>query len=57
MKTCKNPRVVACMAAGLLLAGCGRADKPVTTDPTERGLTAIAVAIVVAAVIRGVMNK
>lgn len=48
--------------AALLSVGCGSGTEisdtwKTITDPTARGLTKVAVAIVAAAIIRGVMHK
>ena len=41
-----------------ILTGCAGATGNVqATDPTERGLSYVAAAIITAAVIRGIMNK
>ena len=45
-------------AALLLLAGCaGATGNMQATDPTERGLSYVAAAIVTAAIIRAIFNK
>jgi len=54
------------LATALLIAGCSeihnfynKAISPVTeiADPTERGLTYVAMALIISAVIRGFLNR
>lgn len=49
---------IAYLALLVLLTGCaGATGNPSATDPTERGLSYIAAAIITAAVIRAIFNK
>ena len=54
----KSPYRCLVMVAGLFLSGCAGATGNLSaTDPTERGLSYAAAAIVTAAVIRAFCNK